>query len=232
MNRILNYIDSFINLFFPVNCLSCGESLLKQENCICTKCIYNLPKTNFHLDPDNLMSKIFWGRVRIEHATAFYFFFKGSLVQGLIHRLKYQGNKSACSEMGKLFGSYLKNSVFGEIDVIVPVPLHPTKLRKRGYNQSEALAVGMAEALNKPVYRDVLKRKESSETQTRKSRIERWENVEHIFSIHDGQKLKGNHVLLVDDVVTTGATLEACANLLLSVGDVKISIATLAISSR
>ncbi len=162
-----------------------------------------------------------------------YYFAKGGKVQHLLHQLKYKGIKEIGIYTGKLYGVTLKKSPFyTDVDVIIPVPLHPKKQRKRGYNQSEMFACGLAEAFSKPYDIKTLVRTYASETQTKKSRFRRWENVKEIFALKDHQHMINKHILLVDDVVTTGATLEACANMLLQIPGVKVSIATIACAIR
>jgi ComF family protein len=222
-------LSDFISLAFPHVCVSCGKCLYKKEHTICTYCAYHLPKTNFHSDADNPVAKVFWGRVTIHSAAAFYGFNKGGKVQHLIHQLKYKGKKNIGVAIGKLYGYELKNCLdFNTVNIIVPVPLHPKKLKKRGYNQSAAFAEGLAESMNIEADYKTLYREVESETQTKKSRFNRWQNVESIFQLHDTKTLEGKHILLVDDVITTGATLEACAHTLLQAPDVKVSIATIA----
>lgn len=220
-------INDFFNLIFPRLCCSCNQTLLKHENTVCTNCIVTLPKTNFHLDKENPVNKVFWGRVQIEMAASYYFFSKESRVQNLLHHLKYKGAKEVGSTVGKLYGYDLREApLFKGLDFIVPVPLHKNKLKKRGYNQSEWIAKGLSESMNIPLKLDVLYRKVDSNTQTKKSRYKRWENVGDIFGVLDVD-LKGKRVLLVDDVLTTGATIEACAQVLIEKG-CKIYVATLA----
>jgi ComF family protein len=222
-------LNDFISLIFPQVCVSCGNSLYKNEQTICTYCIYHLPKTNFHLNNDNPIAKIFWGRINIHSAAAFYGFNKGGKVQHLIHQLKYKGHKEIGYTVGKLYAFDLKQSAyFNTVHVVIPVPLHPKKEKKRGYNQSESFAQGLASVMDAEVNFTTLFRANESQTQTRKSRFSRWENVETIFQLKNAEFLAGKHILLVDDVITTGATLEACAQTLLKIPDVKISIATIA----
>jgi ComF family protein len=226
-------LSDFISLIFPQTCVSCGKSLYKNEYSICTYCAYYLPKTNYHLEKDNPVAQIFWGRVPIVSAAAFYGFNKGGKVQHLIHQLKYRGQKNIGISVGKLYGYELNHSIyFNTVDIIIPVPLHPKKQKKRGYNQSDFFAKGLAESMHIEVDLKTLYRAADSETQTKKSRFSRWQNVESIFQLRDTNVLKGRHVLLVDDVITTGATLEACAHTLLQVPDVKVSIATIAYASH
>lgn len=230
MNLIARYINDFFNLFFPDLCIVCNSHLVSQEELICTKCLYNLPKTNYHNQIDNPVSQLFWGRTKIEYATAYFTFSKGSIYQDMMHKFKYHGNKEIGFVLGKSLGNQLRNSVFNEIDVIIPVPLHKSKLKKRGYNQSEWIAKGLSETMLKPFDVKSCIRSVATTTQTRKSRFERWKNVENIFMITNEKALIGKHILLVDDVVTTGSTLEACTNVLLEVKNTKISIAALAVA--
>lgn len=230
MRLITKYFRDFFNLFFPDLCVVCNNHLLNQEELICTKCLYHLPKTNFHKQVDNSVSQLFWGRTKIEYATGLFFFNKGSKYQSMMHQFKYHGKKEIGFTLGKYFGQQIRESVFGEIDMIIPVPLHKSKMKERGYNQSEWLGKGIAESMNKKLETNVLVRKVATDTQTRKSRYDRWKNVERIFEIEDQTKLEGKHVLIVDDVVTTGSTLEACINAVLQVKDTKVSIATLAVA--
>jgi ComF family protein len=187
----------------------------------------SLPKTNFHKDKDNPVNKVFWGRVDVEMATSFYLFSKKSKVQNLLYGLKYKGVKEVGIVLGELFGFELKESIFyRDIDFIIPVPLHKNKLKKRGYNQSEWIANGLSKSMKVPVKLDSLYRKSDSETQTKKSRYKRWENVGEIFGLANND-LEGKRILLVDDVVTTGATIEACAQLLVE-QNCKVLVATIA----
>ncbi|MBL0328160.1 MAG: ComF family protein [Bacteroidetes bacterium] len=226
-------LNDFISLIFPQVCASCGNSLYKNEQTLCTYCVYHLPKTNFHLNNDNPVAKIFWGRVDIQSAAAFYGFNKGGRVQHIIHQLKYKGRKEVGFAVGKLYGYELKMcDSFKTVDTIIPVPLHSKKIKKRGYNQSEAFAEGLSVSMGVPANVKTLFRAYESETQTKKSRFSRWQNVESIFQLKDIKSLEGKHVLLVDDVVTTGATLEACAQTLQQIPGIKISVATIAYASN
>ena len=223
------WMADFFRLFFPVSCQACGGPLCQQEEIICLSCALKLPKTNFHRFPDNPVSKVFWGRIRFEAASSFLFFNKDGNVQTLIHALKYQDKKEVGQYLGKLFGiSLMENTTFQETDLIVPVPLHPKKERRRGFNQSEAIGNGLSLSTGKKLLTDNLIRKVNTDSQTRKSRYSRWENVKDVFQVMQPEQLVGKHILLVDDVLTTGATLEACATKLLEIGQVKVSMATLA----
>ena len=221
-------LNDFFNLIFPKICFACNGVLLKHEDVICTSCQFSLPKTNYHLNKENPLTKVFWGRVDVQHVAAFYFFKKKGRVQNLLHQLKYKGAKEVGERIGEMYGlDLLKSKWIKSIDCIIPVPLHPKKLRKRGYNQSEYFARGLSKSTKKGLETTILYRNKHSDTQTKKSRFNRWENVSEIFSINNSEQIIGKHILLVDDVVTTGATLEACVKALLNV-DCKVSIVTIA----
>jgi ComF family protein len=225
----MQLLDDFLSLFYPSVCYACGSSLFQQEEIICTSCLYHLPRTNFHRDPENPVAQTFWGRISVHSATSYYYFSKKGNVQHLLHHLKYKGRKEIGVYIGRQFGYELKEAdLFKTSEVIIPVPLHPKKLKKRGYNQSEQFAFGLASAMNIELDVSSLIRCKPSETQTKKSRFRRWENVKDIFTITPGAKLAGRHILLVDDVITTGATLEACAEALFKIPSIKLSIATIA----
>jgi len=229
MKRLSRLYINVLEFFFPSLCVSCGNRLVTQEKFLCIDCWHDLPVTNFHFDRENKVAQLFWGRVKIENATAFFVFNKGSNYQHLIHFIKYKGLKELGFETGRRFGMALSSSPqFNAVDIILPVPLHPKKQKKRGYNQSEWIANGISESLNKPVSNDNLRRNLHTSTQTRKNRYERWENVDNIFEVTRPDEFKGKHILIIDDVVTTGSTLESCALQLLQLEGVKVSIATLA----
>lgn len=188
-----------------------------------------IPRTGYHTEAENPVARLFWGRCLIEKAAAFSFYNKGSRIRTLIHNLKYKGIQEIGSELGRIYGLSLKSSGFtSDIDLILPVPLHQSKKRIRGFNQSELISKGIAEVTGLPVDVLSLSRKAISETQTRRSRYERWTNVEGIFSVSSPEVLKGKHILLVDDVITTGSTIESCANELLKIDEVKVSVVALA----
>jgi ComF family protein len=226
----MQMLNDLFNFAFPRNCLLCGRLLNDSEVIICTICYYNIPRTDFHRYKDNPVARLFWGRTEIEYATAYFYFSKGGAYQKLIHGLKYQGRMDIGIETGRLFGSELKGSCFDEVDCLVPVPLHPKKQRKRGYNQSEMIAKGIAKALDKPVLTDILLRAEMTATQTRKSRFDRYTNVAGNFYVKNPGLIMEQHLLLVDDVVTTGSTLEACIEILRENAIEKISIAALCVA--
>lgn len=226
-----NPFADFFNLLYPNLCIVCGNNLLKNEQHLCLSCLHNIAKTNFHLHVDNPIEKRFWGKVPIYRATAFFFFQKGSPFQKLLHSLKYKGNK----DIGKLLGKYaavdlLDSDDFSSVDVIIPVPLHPNKYKLRGYNQSEWIGKGLSEILEKPQDITTLIRVFENTTQTKKSVFERYENTEGIFELSESTTLVGKHVLLVDDVLTTGSTLEACIRALIEIEGIKVSVFALAMA--
>lgn len=187
-----------------------------------------MPATSFQHHAANPVEKIFWGRLGIRYATAQYFFTKGALIQELMHQLKYKGNKDLGFLLGKLMGSQLaETNRFREVDALVPLPLYPEKEHLRGYNQAQVLCEGMAETLGKPVLGNAIIRTHHTDSQTKKSRVERWQNMEGRFLVEDKRIIQGKHLLLVDDVVTTGASLEACGRELLEAAGTTLSIATL-----
>lgn len=229
LSSLFSLLEDFLSLFYPRLCAGCQTSLVRGEELICLGCLLDLPKTGFEKVADNPVSQLFWGRVDIQLATALCSFDKGGLMQHLMHRLKYKGSRETGEMLGKVLGHDLKRiAAWNDIDVLVPVPLHPGRERERGYNQSTEIGRGLAGALEKPMVCGNLVRNHYSETQTRKGKYERWENVRELFGVKESQTLEGKHILLVDDVVTTGATLEACAKVLLKVPGVRVSIATLA----
>lgn len=228
---MFGWFADFLNLFYPTVCAACGERLVVQEKVICTRCLVDMPKTHFHHQQDNPVSQLFWGRAKVENATALFRFQKGSRFQELLHLLKYKGRQDVGIELGRQLGFELKTSeLYNNVEVVIPVPLHPKREKKRGYNQAECIAVGIAESMEIMVQSKNLIRNTATETQTKKSRIERWQNVESIFVINNEVELENKHILLVDDVVTTGATLEACVQALLKISGIKVSIAALAMA--
>lgn len=233
MRGIAKYARGLFNFFYPDCCFGCGRALQEHEERICLYCLAKLPATNFHLIKENPAEKMFYGRVPIDFASSFLFFSKEGIVRNIMHGIKYQGQKVLAFYMGSLYGKAL---LLGDIhvgyDAIVPVPLHPGKERRRGYNQSEWIARGISQSLRIPVAKDWLKRDKFSDTQTRKSRFERWKNVETIFSIPDVDIIKNKKIIIVDDVLTTGSTLEACVEKLKTAGAGKIGILTLAFADN
>jgi ComF family protein len=225
--------SSTLHLFYPHVCTGCGSDLLPEDNQLCLHCINELPHTDFAKHPGNPVEKIFWGRIPVTAAHSEFYFSKSSLLQHLIHQLKYKNNTDIGAYLGQLMGKTLLTSQrFNDIDYLVPLPLYPDKERKRGYNQAAVICNGMSEIMNVPVLNKQVMRQRFTETQTRKHRTERWENVEGSFVVKNPGVLKGKAVLLVDDVVTTGATLEACGAVLLAIPEVKLYIATLAHAAK
>ncbi len=233
MNVVKLILSGFFHLFYPRTCTVCGNELVTGENAICLDCLYQIPLTRFWNDINNPVAQVFWGRVNIENACAYFFFAKGSKYRPLLHKLKYQGNKEIGHELGLQFGHVLRQSVhYNDVNYIIPVPLHPKKLRIRGFNQAEVIGQGLATSLGAELTTKHLIRVEFTETQTRKSRAERVKNVAEAFKVVNPEEIENKHLLLVDDVVTTGATLEACASKLLEVSGCRVSIAALATTTN
>ncbi len=231
MDYFYHLWDDFLNLLFPRLCYACGDHLLRNENIICTDCYITIPRTNYHMRNGNPVEQLFWGRCPVVKAAAFSFYNRGSRISTLIHNLKYRGIREIGYELGKIYGLTLKSSGFtDDIDIIVPVPLHLSKERKRGFNQSEEISLGISAATGLPLEIEALKRISSSDTQTKRTRYDRWMNVEGIFAVVDPEIFKGKHILLVDDVITTGSTIEACANELIKIEDVRVSTVALAVA--
>lgn len=220
--------ESFLHLLFPHVCAGCGSDILNEESMLCMHCLAEMPETNFHFYSNNPVEKIFWGRLPLVGATAQYYFTKESLMQRLMHQFKYKGNKELGKQLGRLIGISLQQSDrFNDLDALVPLPLFAAKEKKRGYNQAYVLCEGIAEVMNLKIYHDAVIRGQYTESQTKKGRIERWQNIDGKFELGNSDKILNKHVLLVDDVVTTGATLEACGQELCKINGIKVSIATL-----
>ncbi|MBS1532953.1 MAG: ComF family protein [Bacteroidetes bacterium] len=223
------YLADFVALLFPEVCEACGITLVAGEQLICTDCRYNLPFTNFHFKPDNMVAQQFWGKIHVEAAYAMCYFAKGGKMQHLMHQFKYKGRSKIGNLLGNIAAAQLQeSSSYDNLDAIIPVPLHRKRLRKRGYNQSACFAQGIAEKLNIPVIEDNLVRVRATETQTHRSRFLRFENMQEVFQVLDPGALKNKYVLLVDDVITTGSTLESCGAELLKIEGLRLSIATIA----
>ena len=192
--NVAPWINGILHLFFPRTCQACGHVLYAQEEVLCMKCLYHLPKTNFHLHEENPVSRVFWGRVNLHAATSFLFFSKGGKVQKLMHNLKYRGKKRVGLYLGKLFGHDLKKSeLFKTVEVVIPVPMHPAKQHKRGFNQSALIAQGIADSMNVEVQTDNLIKTINTSSQTKKSRYNRWQNVKDVFQVVDKKSLEGKH---------------------------------------
>ena len=219
-------------LFFPQCCLVCGKTLLEGEEYLCFHCLTNMPRTHLYLHKDNEMEKELWGKFPIERASAYLYYSKGGDVKKLLTDLKYRGNADLGCFLGRcMTREMLSSGFFQGVDGIIPVPLHPRKQKIRGYNQSIMLANGISSVTNIPVWNDLLVRTQYTQTQTRKGSYERWLNVKDMFECTSPERLRGKHVLLVDDVFTTGATLVACADAFRQIPDLRFSVLTLALAS-
>lgn len=233
MRYLKDLKEGFLSLFYPNLCLACGENAPIPNQVVCASCQYHLPKTNFHLEKENTFTDRLWGRFPLHTGAAYYHFTKGGRVQALIHNLKYNNKPEVGYTIGLRYGELLKEApLYRDIEVIVPVPLHPKRERQRGYNQSDAFAKGLAESMEVKYYKNILTRTVATSTQTKKSRLERLENVGAAFQLNNEDYLKGKNVLIVDDVLTTGATLEACTLKILEVPKVRVSLATIAIAEK
>lgn len=216
---------SFLGLFFPDLCIVCRERLIDGEQHICTDCLLLIPKTNFHLQSDNRLEQFFAGRIPFERAAAFAYFIKGGSLQHIIHELKYKRNPDIGYFMGKLSGDNIKGSDFiSSVDLLVPVPLHPKRQKERGYNQSLKICEGISAVTGIPVDAETLVRTVNNPSQTKNSRFDRWKNVEDIFSLANKNTFNNKHLLLVDDVITTGSTIESCVREIVKSDGAKISI--------
>jgi len=219
----------FFAMLYPNSCISCEGKLHRNEGLICTLCRHQLPITQYHRIEENPLAKRFWGRFPFQHAFAYLKYVKHGKVQKMIHALKYQGHESLSEQLGNWYGKDLKADGFVQkFDWILPIPLHKSRQKQRGYNQSDGFAKGLANVLQAAYGPHLLQRVKSSRTQTKKSRYNRWLNVKDLFIVTDSTKIKGKHILLVDDVITTGATMEACAQVLLAAECASISLGAMA----
>ncbi|MBE7173903.1 MAG: ComF family protein [Williamsia sp.] len=229
MISVQHTIDDFLHLFFPHVCAGCGTDMIGEKALLCIACMEALPFTNFHLHAQNPAEKMFRGRVPVERVSSFLYFAKDSLVQRLLHGLKYKGNTALGYLLGNMMGAALQSSsLWSGIDVLVPLPLHPAKEKKRGYNQALVLCEGMAAAMNISICAQAVLKRSHTESQTKKHRLERWQNMEGRFAVTNPALLENKRVLLIDDVMTTGATIEACGREILQVPGTALNIATLA----
>lgn len=218
-----------LDLLFPRICPVCGRLLLRRERYLCLGCLSDLPLSYFWSWPGNPAEVCFWGRLNIENVASLLIYREESPYRKIIHAFKYKGNRGLGAYMGEMLAKRLQESkLYEDIDVIVPVPLHPFKKWKRGYNQSQVLATSIGRVLKKPVAEGAIVRNKFTSTQTRKDALQRWENVMNAFSLKDSRLIEGKHVLLVDDVLTTGATLEACGQHIMRCDNCRLSIVTLA----
>ena len=233
MNLLVKYFKAIIHLLYPHICIGCGTDVLSDQNVICIKCFNELPHTGFASQPNNPVEKIFWGRIPVAAAMSELWFSKESLTQNLIHDFKYKGNKEVGKYLGRMMGkSLIESNRFNDIDLLIPLPLYDKKEKKRGYNQSLILCEGIKEIMDVPLMIGNVQRKIATSTQTRKGRKERWENVSDSFKISNPEDLAGKKILLVDDVITTGATLEACGAELLQTKSTQLYIASLALATH
>jgi len=224
-------LSLLVNLFFPKACFSCTTYLRDNETYVCTACRHQLPVTNFHNTNDDTVAAVFYGRSKIENATALLRFEKKGITQKLIHQLKYNGREEIGVFLGQWLGEELAtNANFKEVDLVIPVPLHKKKLRKRGYNQVEKFGREIADALKIDYVDNVLIKETNARSQVTQQRLARWNNTKALFKVNNKEKITKKHILLVDDIITTGATLEACIQELSGAQNVKISIATMAIA--
>jgi ComF family protein len=233
MPSLKNIFSATLHLFYPHVCTGCGSDLLEEKNLLCLHCINDLPHTNFAQYSNNPIEKIFWGRMPVTAAHSEFYFTKATLIQHLIHQLKYKSDTAIGFYLGEIMGNTLLTSGrFSNIDYLIPLPLYPDKERKRGYNQAAIICNGMSATMNIPVLTQNILRQRFTATQTLKHRTERWENVAGSFIIKNAAALRGKNVLLVDDVITTGATLEACGSILVQVEGLQLFIASLAHAAK
>ena len=225
--KLLNeWKESFLHLLFPNLCAGCGNDLVNKGSTLCLRCIGSLPATGFASFSGNPIEKKFWGRMEVNAATAEYYFVRHSIIQYLMHTLKYKGDKDLGLQLGRFMGASLKASGRFGADGLIPLPLFPSREKKRGYNQADLLCRRISETSGIPVLNDVVYRSEETSTQTQMSRVLRWQNMQGKFVVKGLNKIKGQRLILVDDVITTGATLEACGEVLLN-GGCRLSIAAL-----
>jgi ComF family protein len=232
MTGIREIRDSLLHLLFPHVCSGCGDDSLNIDSTICLRCIDRLPETGFSRHRNNPIEKKFWGRLPLLDAMAQYYFTPHSLTQHLMHELKYKGNRDLGLQLGRIMGESLMASGRFQVDALIPLPLFPARERRRGYNQATVLCEGIAESLRVPVLKGAIIRSQHTDTQTRKGRIERWQNMEGKFIVSDPASIRDSNLLLVDDVITTGATLEACGMELLKERGIQLSIAALCYASH
>ena len=229
--KIKSYWKGFISILFPPLCVSCENVLLHQEDFICTSCRFHLPVNDHHLFKENELTKRLLGKAAIDAGAAYLSFAKSSLVQVMIHKLKYKEDYRVGIYLGQDFGQQLKqSSLYRDIDVVVPMPLHRKKQRSRGYNQTDYIARGIAETMSLPINNTDFRRVVDTDTQTKKSRMERYENVEHVFVCAKPAAFAGKHILLVDDVLTTGATMASAVRTLQESAGCRVSVAVLALA--
>lgn len=224
-----NITSSVTHLLFPHNCLGCATDVLNNNNLLCAKCQHNLPQTNFFAVANNPVEKTFHGRIALQMAAAGFYFTKDSLMQHLLTQLKYKRNKEVGIYLGKLLGyELLKTERFNSVDALVALPLNEKKEFKRGYNQAQLICQGIASIWQKPIITQAVVRNIFTETQTHENRMNRWQNMDGVFAVAQPTAIKGKHILLVDDVITTGATIEACGTQILKLSNTQLSVASVA----
>ena len=231
--KLKSYYLGLWELFFPIHCLGCENPISQNHSPLCVYCRHQLPLTRFYLQSNHPMDRVFYGRIPVESSIALCYFKKGGIVQQLIHNLKYRGQQ----QVGHFFGQWLgdemiKSKKFDTIEGVIPVPLHPKRLRKRGYNQVSRFGKAIANQFNVPFYEAILVRQKNTQTLVQKNRQERWKALLNAFTVEQKKSIENKHLLLVDDVLTSGATLEACAEKLLEVKGVRISIATMVFAQQ
>ncbi|MEG1545792.1 MAG: ComF family protein [Bacteroides sp.] len=225
----IDWFIHFLHLLFPQSCVVCGGRLLSQDKYVCFHCKAEMPLVRDRLLKGNEVEQRFWGQLPIERASSLFYYIHENNYRRIVIQLKYNGQEEIGEVMGKYMADGLLQTDFFEgIEVIIPVPLHPKKRRLRGYNQSECIALGVSQTTNIPLDTVTVERKVANVTQTHKNHQERWDNVENIFAVIYPERIQGKHILLIDDVLTTGATLLSCAGEISKVSGVKISILTLA----
>lgn len=225
----MNFLKDIYDLFYPELCLCCNKTLTSNELTICINCRHDLPLTNFANEAENVIEKTFYGRIKIESATALFYFFKKGKIQHLIHALKYKNQQQVGTLLGNWLGNELATSSrFSTVDCIIPVPLHKNKLKTRGYNQVTNFGESLAKNMKVPFNETTLTRISFTKTQTKKIRFDRWNNVQELFFVANEKALENKHILLIDDIITTGATLEACCKAFEKTKNIKISIACMA----
>lgn len=224
-----SYFAAFLDLLFPRYCLACHGSLLQGEETVCTTCRHELPRTESHVRPNETLMLKMAGRAPVASINAYLIFTKGGKVQQLLHALKYKGHQEVGEVLGRWYGAELTGVNFPEkLDLILPVPMHKNKLRARGYNQSDSFANGLSQSLGVEWSAEVLRKGKMTESQTRKTRLERLQNVQDVFFVEKPEVIQGKRIALVDDVITTGATLEACVEVLLNAGCREVHLITIA----
>jgi len=226
---VISYWTRLLDLISPRLCVVCGQRLAVSEEAVCSKCYLHLPRTGFASDPyENTMAKTFWGRIPIERAAALFYYQPHAETANIIYELKYNNHPEIGETLGRMTARELQlNGFFDDIDAIVPVPLAKKRERQRGYNQSLMIARGLSQVTGLPIFNKVVRRNAFEGSQTQKGRWERNENVEHVFELTDGDSIRGRHLLLIDDVVTTGATATACGRQLAKADGVRLSVLSL-----